>query len=386
MEIAMDGVEKLVIQDKTYYLVGTNHISKESAELVKNVINEVRPACVCVELDQKRYQKYTSPEEWAKTDIIKIIKQNKLVVLFSNIVYGVLQRKLAKEKGTIQAGELIQALESAENVGADIQLIDRDIQVTFKRMWRHLSFTQKPKLIMTFFSEFEDVETERLEDFLESDSFDNVFIQLSKKFPTIYDDMITERDKVMVTNLQKSKYDVNVVVVGKAHINGIKEKLKEEKNYDISELTSIPSKKLGSKLIEFIFPLTIILLLAVSFFSGVQVGFHQLLKWWVWNGGLAAIFTCFALPSPLTILTSLIMAPVGALSPVLSVGVFSALAEATVKKPTVRDFLTVQDDFLSIKTIYSNRLIKIGLVFLLSNLGGAIGNIIGGIGILNSLF
>ena len=35
MEIAMDGVEKLVIQDKTYYLVGTN---------------------------QKRYQKYTSPE------------------------------------------------------------------------------------------------------------------------------------------------------------------------------------------------------------------------------------------------------------------------------------------------------------------------------------
>lgn len=382
----MDRVEKLVIQDKTYYLVGTNHISKESAELVKNVINEVRPACVCVELDQKRYQKYTSPEEWAKTDIIKIIKQNKLIVLFSNIVYGVLQRKLAKEKGTIQAGELIQALESAEDVGADIQLIDRDIQVTFKRMWRHLSFTQKPKLIMTFFSEFEDVETERLEDFLESESFDNVFIQLSKKFPTIYNDMITERDKVMVTNLQNSKYDVNVVVVGKAHINGIKEKLKEEKNYDISELTSIPSKKLSSKLIELIFPLTIILLLAVSFFSGVQVGFHQLLKWWVWNGGLAAIFTCFALPSPLTILTSLIMAPVGALSPVLSVGVFSALAEATVKKPTVRDFLTVQDDFLSIKTVYSNRLIKIGLVFLLSNLGGAIGNIIGGIGILNSLF
>lgn len=381
----MDGVEKLIIQGRTYYLVGTNHISEESAKLVKNVIDEVRPDCVCVELDQKRYQKYTSPEEWAKTDIIKIIKQNKLVVLFSNIVYGALQRKLAKEKGTTQSGELIQAIESAEDVGADIQLIDRDIQVTFKRMWRHLSFTQKPKLIMTFFSEFEDVETERLEDFLESDSFDNVFIQLSKKFPTIYNDMITERDKVMVTNLQNSKYDVNVVVVGKAHINGIKAKLKEEKNYDISELTSIPSKKLSSKLIELIFPLTIILLLAVSFFSGVQVGFHQLLKWWVWNGGLAAIFTCFALPSPLTILTSLIMAPVGALSPVLSVGVFSALAEATVKKPTVRDFLTVQDDFLSIKTIYSNRLIKIGLVFLLANLGGAIGNVIGGLDILRNL-
>lgn len=33
MEIAMDGVEKLVIQDKTYYLVGTNHISKKVRNL-----------------------------------------------------------------------------------------------------------------------------------------------------------------------------------------------------------------------------------------------------------------------------------------------------------------------------------------------------------------
>lgn len=97
--------------------------------------------------------------------------------------------------------------------------------------------------------------------------------------------MITERDKVMVTNLQNSKYEVNVVVVGKAHISGIKEKLKEEKNYDISELTSIPSKKLSSKLIELIFPLTIILLLAVSFFFGcaswVSSAFKMVgLEWW----------------------------------------------------------------------------------------------------------
>lgn len=38
----MDGVEKLIIQGRTYYLVGTNHISEESAKLVKNVIDEVR--------------------------------------------------------------------------------------------------------------------------------------------------------------------------------------------------------------------------------------------------------------------------------------------------------------------------------------------------------
>ncbi|MFS1140218.1 TraB/GumN family protein [Enterococcus faecalis] len=151
MGIAMDGVEKLIIQGRTYYLVGTNHISEESAKLVKNVIDEVRPGCVCVELDQKRYQKYTSPEEWAKTDIIKIIKQNKLVVLFSNIVYGALQRKLAKEKGTIQAGELIQALESAEDVGADIQLIDRDHTSDFQKNVETFKFYTKAQINNDFF-------------------------------------------------------------------------------------------------------------------------------------------------------------------------------------------------------------------------------------------
>lgn len=51
-----------------------------------------------------------------------------------------IKKKLANTKGTTQAGELIQAIKSAKEIGANIQLIDRDIQVTFKRMWRHLSF------------------------------------------------------------------------------------------------------------------------------------------------------------------------------------------------------------------------------------------------------
>lgn len=34
----MDGVEKLIIQGRTYYLVGTNHISEESAKLVKTLL------------------------------------------------------------------------------------------------------------------------------------------------------------------------------------------------------------------------------------------------------------------------------------------------------------------------------------------------------------
>lgn len=171
------NVEKIVVSNKTYYLVGTSHISENSVKLVKEVIERVQPDTVSIELDKKRYEKYTNSNQWGgNTDIIKIIKEKKLVVLISNIVYSAYQKKLANTKGTTQAGELIQAVKSAKEIGANIQLIDRDIQVTFKRMWRHLSFLEKPKLFMTFFTEFDDIEQDKLEEYLESDSFDKVFI------------------------------------------------------------------------------------------------------------------------------------------------------------------------------------------------------------------
>lgn len=379
------NVEKIIVSNKTYYLVGTSHISENSVKLVKEVIERVQPDTVSIELDKKRYEKYTNSNQWGNTDIIKIIKEKKLVVLISNIVYSAYQKKLANTKGTTQAGELIQAIKSAKEIGANIQLIDRDIQVTFKRMWRHLSFLEKPKLFMTFFTEFDDIEQDKLEEYLESDSFDKVFISLSKKYPSLYQDMITDRDKYMSTKLKNNSSQVNVVVVGKAHMKGIKEKLEKRTEFSLDNLNEIPPKKLSTKLLEFSLPAIIIILLVLSLVSGFEVGVSQILKWLVWNGGLAALFTCFALANPLTILTSFIMAPVGALSPVLSVGMFSALMEASIKKPTVNDFMNAQDDISSINSIYKNRLLKVGLIFVLASAGGAIGNIIGGIELFKNL-
>lgn len=382
----MDGVTVVTLDDCVYYLVGTNHVSQDSVDLVSKVIDEVKPDTVCVELDEKRYQKYINPSKWAETDIVAVIKQNNFTVLLSNIVYGAFQRKLAKDRGTVQAGELIEAVRSAEKNDAKLELIDRDIQITFKRMWRDLSFFQKPRLIMNFFSQFEDVDPDKLEDLLESDSFDTVFSELGEKYPTLHKDMIVERDMFMATKLAAVDGNVVVVVVGKAHVEGIKRKLEDRLVYDLEDLNSIPSKKIGSKFLEFLFPGILLVLFGLSFVSGVNVGISQVFKWFIWNGGLAALFTCFALPNPITVLVTFLMAPVGALSPVLSVGMFSALVEAILKKPTVSDFLTVQDDFGSIRSFYSNRLLRIGLVFMLANVGGAIGNIVGGIDIIKNLF
>lgn len=39
----------------------------------------------------------------------------------------------------------------------------------------------------------------------------------------------------------------------------------------------------------------------------------------------------------------------------VSVGVFSAVVEATLRKPKVRDFQTMDEDIKSLKNIYKNR-------------------------------
>ena len=45
-----DNIHRLTYEDKEIYLIGTAHVSRESADLVDKVINEEQPDTVCVEL------------------------------------------------------------------------------------------------------------------------------------------------------------------------------------------------------------------------------------------------------------------------------------------------------------------------------------------------
>lgn len=48
-------VVELSINAKEYLLIGTAHISKESADLVRKVIEDENPDVVCIELDEKTF-------------------------------------------------------------------------------------------------------------------------------------------------------------------------------------------------------------------------------------------------------------------------------------------------------------------------------------------
>jgi len=50
------SLHHLSFKDKTILLIGTAHVSRESADLVTSVIGEEKPDTVCVELCDSRYQ------------------------------------------------------------------------------------------------------------------------------------------------------------------------------------------------------------------------------------------------------------------------------------------------------------------------------------------
>ena len=341
----MELVRRVFIKDKEIILVGTAHISSESAELVKNIIEEENPDVVCLEWDQSRYDKYLNPDEWSDTDIVQVIKQKRLTVLISSVIYKLIQKHLAKINDSVAGAEFFEAVSSAEKVGAKIALVDRDSQVTFKRFWRLIPLRKKALLPYAFGSVLEGAEEseEEMLKLLNSENFEPIFEQLQEAYPELW--------KVLLVDQQ----------------------------INIKELETLPPKLWSTKVLESIIPLIIIGLLIYSFFLGVDVGKDQIMRWGIWNGGLSALFTLLALAHPLTIVTSLVFAPLATLLPMVSVGVFSAIVEATLRKPKVRDFQTMDEDIKSLKKIYKNRVLRVFLVFVLASLGGMIGNFVGGL-------
>ena len=110
--------------------------------------------------------------------------------------------------------------------------------------------------------------------------------------------------------------------------------------------------------------------------AGWRMSLQMFWKWLLLHGGLAALGSLIAFAHPLTILIAFVGAPIGTLNPFGKIGLFTGIAEALLRKPRVKDFERLSEDVASFKGFYTNRITHILIVFFLSTLGAAIGNII----------
>ena len=383
----LENLEKIVINNKEIYLLGTAHVSKISTQETNEAINEIMPDSVCIELDKKRYDSLNNPKKWQETNITTVIKNKQTGLLLANLVLSSYQKKIAKKMGTNTGTEMIEAIRLCKEKNINLELVDRDVQTTFTRIYRKHSLWQKLKLIMTLiYSIFddEDISEQEIENLKKDDILNAALKDVEKQFPIVAEVLIDERNKILAHNIKNAPGNKILAIVGAAHIPGILDYL--NKDYEIDEMLEIPPKSFISKLSGWIIPLIIIGIIIITFSLDSSQGIEQIINWILITGSLSAIGTLLAFAHPLSIITAFLAAPITTLNPLLAAGWFAGLMEAYLRKPKVKDLQDINEAMNSISSMYKNRFTHILLVVVLANLFSSLGTIIAGLDVVKNFF
>lgn len=377
-------VRTIELKGRKIILVGTAHISHESVVEVSDLIKQENPGRVCVELDQNRYQSMMQGSSWENLDLRKVLKEKKGFFMLANLALSGFQKRMGEGVGAKPGEEMIAAIKTAEEMGIPWSTCDREISITLRRAWAKSNFWNKCKLLASLISSAftdEKLSAEEIEKLKETSELEQMMNELADYLPSVKTVLIDERDRYLASKIYETKEPVVLAVIGAGHMAGIERWLHKldagEISADTSDIDFVPPSSTWTKVAGWIIPAAIVALIVASFVkTGLQGGLNTTLQWILWNGSLSAIGSALCLAHPLTIVVSFVMAPLATLNPFVGVGLFAAIAELNLRKPKVKDFERLSEDVTSVKGFYKNRITHILLIFLLSSIGGMIGNFI----------
>ena len=369
---------RLTFEDKEITLVGTAHVSMESAELTESIIQEEKPETVCVELCESRYKAMTQKNQWENTNLIKVIKEKKAFLLLSNLMLSSFQKKIGQKLGIKPGEEIMRAIKAAKTVGADIHLADRDVRTTLSRTWRTMGLWTKIKLLaqtVTSMGEIDTIKKEDIEKMKNKDTLEMLLSEIGKSLPELRRILIDERDQYLAYKIRTAPGNKIVAVVGAGHVPGIQRYWHEQ--VDMHALDEIPPKTKLSGIFKWGIPCAIIGIIILGFFyAGASAGTHMI-KWWVLaNATLAGLGAALAFAHPLTVLSAIIASPLTSLNPMIAAGWVAGLVEVLLGKPKVKDFERLPEDISSIKGFWKNKITRILLVVVFTNIGSSLGTFV----------
>ena len=378
--------DKFELEGREFILLGTAHVSESSIEEVVRVIEEQNPDVIAVELDEKRYQSIEDPDAWKNMDIIKVLKEKQGFLLLANVVLSSYQNKMGGKSGIKPGQEMVAAVNMARELGLEKILVDRPLSITMRRAWAKTPSSERFRLLSYLCSSaFSKVEmsSEDIEKLKETNEMDTMLQELSETFPVAKEVLIDERDRYIASKIWNSNGKKVLAVIGAGHMRGVKDYIKrmadDEMLSDVSEIETVPEKSKASKFAAWFIPALIVGLIAYGFvIGGKEKGAELLSSWVLWNGILAGIGAIIAGAHIVTILVSVLGAPLTSLCPFIGIGFVSGAVQALIKKPTVKDIENLQNDSSSVKGFYRNRILRGLLVFFLSSIGSSIGTFVGG--------
>lgn len=385
-----DDVAVIQHDDKIILLVGTAHISQQSADLVEQVIAEERPDTVCIELDEKRFTALSQPDRWEKLDLKQIIRKKQLSTLLVNLVLSSYQKKLGGQLGIQPGAELLAAAKAADNLNIPVELCDRDVRVTLRRAWKATSFFRKGYLMATLLASLFDkteLDEEKLTELRNKDVLSEMMNEIGEALPAAKHVLIDERDIFMAEKIKATPGKRIVAVVGAGHMQGIQRVIGEDNSNVMEEIDTIPPVSKGWKIAGWSIPAAILLsLVVIGFRQGASEAGSNALYWILANGIPSAIGALIAFGHPATIISAFVGAPLTSLTPVIGAGYVCAFVQVMTQPPVVKEFEAVATDISTVRGWWQNRLLRIFLVFILTGLGSSIGTWVGGYRIFTNLF
>ncbi len=383
-------MHRVAIQDRVFVLIGTAHVSQESADLVRQVIDREQPDCVCVELDAQRFKALSEQRRLDDLDLKEVIRRKQLSPLIVNIILSSYQKRLGGQLGVMPGTEMLEATKIANDLDIPIALCDRDVRVTLGRAWRSTPLLKKFLLLSTLLTSIFDrttISEDMLRDIRQKDVLSEMLRELGELMPTLRTVLIDERDIYLAHHIRGAVGKRIVAVLGAAHIPGVQGHLEANRSMDLEPLNTIPPVSPLWRVVGWGIPALIVAaLLVIGWQKGAGVAGENILFWVLANGIPSAIGAAAALAHPLTILTAFVAAPLTSLTPVIGAGYVTAFVQAYFCPPSVRELHSVSDDVRVTQQWWRNRLLRIFLAFILPGIGSLIGTWIGGIEIFSNLF
>lgn len=387
------------LNDGQVTILGTAHVSRASADMVKDLLVTGDYDAVAVELCPSRYNAIVNPDTLAKMDLFQVLRERKAPMVMASLALGAYQQRMAEQFGIEPGAEMRAAIECAKQAQLPVLLVDREIGVTLKRIYRNVPWWRRFNLIAGLMASVisrEKVGEEEVERLKEGDMLETTFAQFADQERDLFVPLIDERDRYMAVRLQEERINTEhrhiLAVVGAGHLQGIQNYLAQnpapsagEVTATLADLDQVPAPSRWPKMIPWLIVGLILFGFVLGFSRSADLGWQLVLDWVLINGGLAALGALIAGAHVLTVVGAFAAAPLTSLNPTIGAGMVTAAVEIFLRKPKVGDFTRLRSDTTHLKGWWHNRVTRTLLVFLLSTVGSAVGTYVAGFRIFERL-
>ncbi|XP_057527810.1 uncharacterized protein LOC130806665 [Amaranthus tricolor] len=233
------------VEPDEIWLVGTTHIDQASSLHVDRVVRTLQPDNVVVELCRSRAGiMYTSsssqPGNQLSSSMFSLsgaeffgavgrsINLGGQTALALRLLLAVFSSKISSDVDRPFGDEFRVARIVSEEIGAQIVLGDRPIEITLERAWDSLKWAERISLVGSVIRGITSTSAASRDNVKELGTDDNpyqLYEKLSSAYPSLVQPLILERDTYLAWSLKRSKAVNNckrvVGVIGKGHLNGV---------------------------------------------------------------------------------------------------------------------------------------------------------------------